>query len=858
MFASPAWRHSRALTSDRLTPWKACHLATDADLVDVVATLALFPTHYLTKIHEVWCVVGLKRIDFHRPIPFWCGRDPPVFITADRENVVAASIHLFPEVLDRLVAGTGAVTTPDICIRLYEQLHLGKHFNRDVDFSLACTLVPTLDLYANGRLSIIMQERTFISCEHLRGTCEELLSLATALDECPWNMAHFYFRYEYVAPVFSGRIVFAPTGLGDNECFGNRMRLHAALCHIFERPHSGPTVTHVPRCPSKLFETFVPQLATKETVDPDPEFLRTTLTSDQRVTLAFMRRAETQTFYNTLGFILDDQTLVSPYLVDICTKIKPDSQCGGILANGTGKTLSALAACTSPSMAVMPGTLVNHWVEQIRNHTSWLFEASDDSDYVCVVRTVADLPVRTSATRRPILVVAASTVLGTANWVALEPMDRLFVDDAHTVRRNTFTYTRISAIDTRFVWAMSSQCRYHLADIIHLIRLPATLDAMGLVVPHDAIVPILHHLALALPPPTPVQPHRVVIPVTDMIMTIHEGLQHIHTDRNVASIFAACEQFFATGHTPHPFLRRGRREVELCDPKTTATTTFSAPDDTCAICLGSFCDPVQSTCGHVFCRSCMVQTLQNGYQRCMTCRTDWGTIPITTFRPTWYTEPDDSPDDHKTQSFAAELVQLPLTARLVVFVKYLQPTYTAAVANAGYLSATAMPGCQPHEALRQFVDRQVAVLFVHPRYVTSLDFTGLTAFWVLDQTLDRGPVERCIRRCSVAHVPVTAFVHERMFDDFLLEQTGRYSPTKGNALLLEYFLFRDSTYSDLNALMRRIFGDAVPRPTARGSILTFNDRVRVDVSTMRVNKGFEVAYILAHPMPKLFKRWRTP
>lgn len=40
----------------------------------------------------------------------------------------------------------------------------------------------------------------------------------------------------------------------------------------------------------------------------------------------------------------------------------------------------------------------------------------------------------------------------------------------------------------------------------------------------------------------------------------------------------------------------------------------------CGICLSLVCDPVSISCGHTFCRTCLVKTLQRSAKRCPCCR----------------------------------------------------------------------------------------------------------------------------------------------------------------------------------------------------------------------------------------------
>ncbi|CAN0260492.1 unnamed protein product, partial [Ectocarpus sp. 8 AP-2014] len=40
----------------------------------------------------------------------------------------------------------------------------------------------------------------------------------------------------------------------------------------------------------------------------------------------------------------------------------------------------------------------------------------------------------------------------------------------------------------------------------------------------------------------------------------------------------------------------------------------------CAVCLSLVCEPVSLSCGHSFCRVCLVNTLRRNKKKCPTCR----------------------------------------------------------------------------------------------------------------------------------------------------------------------------------------------------------------------------------------------
>lgn len=52
----------------------------------------------------------------------------------------------------------------------------------------------------------------------------------------------------------------------------------------------------------------------------------------------------------------------------------------------------------------------------------------------------------------------------------------------------------------------------------------------------------------------------------------------------------------------------------------------------CGVCLSLVCQPISLSCGHSFCRSCLVSTLRRNKKKCPTCRavchnrSDWGEV----------------------------------------------------------------------------------------------------------------------------------------------------------------------------------------------------------------------------------------
>ncbi|CAN0095155.1 unnamed protein product, partial [Phaeothamnion confervicola] len=40
----------------------------------------------------------------------------------------------------------------------------------------------------------------------------------------------------------------------------------------------------------------------------------------------------------------------------------------------------------------------------------------------------------------------------------------------------------------------------------------------------------------------------------------------------------------------------------------------------CGVCLSVVCQPITLSCGHTFCRTCIVRTLRRNKKRCPSCR----------------------------------------------------------------------------------------------------------------------------------------------------------------------------------------------------------------------------------------------
>jgi hypothetical protein len=382
---------------------------------------------------------------------------------------------------------------------------------------------------------------------------------------------------------------------------------------------------------------------------------------------------------------------------------------GAILAldTGAGKSVTSIAAMLTNtdkiSLIITPDGLVDHWVSEVKKHTTLSGEAvlvfAKPKD-VCNVQTMPNKPT--------LLIVSHSAVktLPTAQY------GWLIMDETHTIRQGTRIFKAISCIRADFRLAITATPFDRFPDILELIGFRGLLSNLGVdtsssIVAQTYSLPVIMSLLIRGQPDfgdleVDIQPRFVDAPLDykclDMANAMLGGFSFHYKNLSTIRILRIYERMCAGGQVDIELMTAvlgnlmkpstGRNIKVRTDAP--PTLTFNNKSEDCAICLCAFSDPVQLVCGHVLCRICLQSLLQIQRPRCAHCRADLGSI-VQLWPPDWATERKRKIDTVKRNMFESDVVTLTgkqdlfasevrayieergPSSRLVVFVKCKQP-----------------------------------------------------------------------------------------------------------------------------------------------------------------------------------------
>lgn len=633
------------------------------------------------------------------------------------------------------------------------------------------------------------------------------------------------------------------------------------------------------------------------------------LTSGQVATLEFMESMEKSSFVEQLGKTHQGM-LISPY-PDACIQQTPNIPAtarrytGGVIANetGTGKTLTLLTRCVADgvNMIVVPDVLVMHWSSEVRKHFD--LRVWEDPQYLSGKRQQISKPYapntfdvivlhRTRDLARhewdlkslPKILVVSHSVVRSKNF--LERFNRIFtrmvVDEAHAINKKSTTHTIMNKVKRRVTWLVTATPYHDTTSTNALLRL-------------DKIFPLLaqyQHESRA----TAFKLHRCTIrtkfdrthvkvnevkqycemteeesglflEIAKMIDNTFNEHPHDCLMTNPTRFFRILERLGAGGYVNKPLILRvlqqtlkrdegrGRARVNgTLEVKGLASKkAYNKSTEECTVCMCNYSDPVQTKCGHVFCKDCLKSMLDLNMTACAYCRT---AMSYTVWEPNWPDKvskpaekraieiPDDNKDEPKVDyrqvlagqqgagegnvylrgksaAFREQLGKWKESradgGQLVVFTKERLPAsefvniikdHGLSVLYAGVLDARKVESVANIEKFRQ---GQADVLLISNRYSDGFDLFMAEEVWLLNSDVSSAKMEQSqgrVMRVAQKHSEVTVrvFVYRRMFDEFLWdfrsELQGRF--TRAALSKFAYYALKDVP-GTMSYELRRVF-----------------------------------------------------
>jgi hypothetical protein len=214
------------------------------------------------------------------------------------------------------------------------------------------------------------------------------------------------------------------------------------------------------------------------------------------------------------------------------------------------------------------------------------------------------------------------------------------------------------------------------------------------------------------------------------------------------------------------------------------TVCYSSENDTCAVCLCSFTDPLQLGCGHVYCHPCVAALKTTGIRTCPSCRQPFDKVYVPVFSckrkivdcssvppSTLFMQGKVTAFAEAIQRWQCDPVPVVCCAKesqcLPYFMQILDDLDICfAVAGISVLQKESLI------AIEMFKRGEVSILFLGPRYYDGFDLFMGKEIWFLNtdlrvQSLEQGKGR--LTRLSQRHneIVVRVFMYPQGFDHFL-------------------------------------------------------------------------------------------
>lgn len=570
---------------------------------------------------------------------------------------------------------------------------------------------------------------------------------------------------------------------------------------------------------------------------------------------------------------------------------------GGIIANetGTGKTLSLLlwtrrSLPTSPScLIVVPDELITHWQGEIDKYfdETQRFEIYDALS-LPESGILQSFPGRCAVVSHSFIRHRNATVAGM--WTDL------IIDEAHRCKTAAKLNQNLQGLRRRNTWAITATPQSHLGYLTQLLQVPTQSTIAETLTAATVIRRLMYKGTL----------ERKHMTVTRSVVFCETTTAEQAFFQQVSSLvnrvsdirrsnMKYLNRFFRilervssggalNGVLMLAILKRVLEQAKsLKRSRAVAAEEQSAPacaigdeHQDCAVCMSELLDPIQLSCRHAFCTSCVQGMADVGHRHCPLCRT-----PICRYyRPVWEGDVDvtRSPPRQEVKIDKGEFVNLlkgagdgledgtilrmngkrdtfrqhiaewwqaqrDTCAQLLVFVKYAHVAKdyqeeTKRLYGEVRLSGFDQSRRQAVADIDGFKEGAFRVLILSTKYCAGFDLVSANEVWLMNTDLKTCKMDQSLGRVvrmsqTSREVNVKVFLYASTFDEFTwrFKHLGELRYTKGNLILLEYFFHHrtpGTIFFDVHNGIKRLYPQVLRSfndVTAAGNIITFRGTI---------------------------------